>query len=320
MKLIISILFSLIILNSCTLNYNKQIINSLSEKKDNFVKKIEKKKIEKKKIEQRNIKQENKKLIKLNPSVPFYLVGELYFIDGVQYIPQENYNYSKNGLATFYGKELHNHKTANNDLNKVTELLGRHKTLPLPSVVKVTNLENGLSLVIKVNDRHKNNASIIEVSRKVAQLLGFYKEKIARVRVEIIVDPSKQQKIVTNSMNDPNFESTIKSSPSENVLISDLGEITDNSNEYIGNIEHPIELGFEEVLENNLFIKIDGFKSYNNTQDIISLLDEDNYNITIQNEGTNYSATLGPFNNIEANKLVQFFIGKGYKNIDILIK
>ena len=61
----------------------------------------------------------------------------------------------------------------------------------------VTNLENGLSLVIKVNDRHQNNASIIEVSRKVAQLLGFYKAKITRVRVEIMADPSKQLKIVT---------------------------------------------------------------------------------------------------------------------------
>ena len=54
------------------------------------------------------------------------------------------------GLATYYDKELHNQKTANNDLNKVTELLGRHKTLPLPSIVKITNLENGLSLTIKL--------------------------------------------------------------------------------------------------------------------------------------------------------------------------
>ena len=50
-----------------------------------------------------------------------------YFIEGVKYIPKEEYNYDKDGLATFYGKELHNVKTINNDLNKVTELLGRHK-------------------------------------------------------------------------------------------------------------------------------------------------------------------------------------------------
>ena len=67
-----------------------------------------------------------------------------------------------------------------NDINKVTELLGRHKTLPLPSIVKITNLENGLSLTIKIVDRHNDNASIIQVSRKVAQLLRFYKNKITK--------------------------------------------------------------------------------------------------------------------------------------------
>ena len=92
---------------------------------------------------------------------------------------------------------MHKVKTINNDVNKVTELLGRHKTLPLPSIVKITNLENGFSLIIKINDRHEDNASIIQVSRKVAQLLRFYKNKNARVRVEILKDPSKQMKVVT---------------------------------------------------------------------------------------------------------------------------
>ena len=94
----------------------------------------------------------------------FYIVGEPYFIEGVEYVPKEDYNYKKRGLATFYGKELHNVKTINNDLNKVTDVLGRHKTLPLPSIVKITNLENGLYLTIKIVDRHEDNYSIIQVS------------------------------------------------------------------------------------------------------------------------------------------------------------
>ena len=110
------------------------------------------------------------------------LLGDPYFIEGVKYTPKEDYSYSEVGLASFYDKELHNKKTINNDLNKVTELLGRHKTLPLPSIVKITNLENGLSLTIKVIDRHDDNASVIQVSRKVAQLLRFYKNKIAQVK------------------------------------------------------------------------------------------------------------------------------------------
>ena len=208
---------------------------------------------------------------------------------------------------------MHNKRTVNNELNKVTELLARHKTLPLPSVVKITNLENGLFLIIRVNDRNHNNASIIEVSRKVAQLLRFYKTGIARVKVEIIADASKQLKIVTKSMNDSDFNITLDSSPTETVFISDLGETVYDSNNLDKNIEQPIELGFEEISENDLSVKIKGFDSYEDVQNMIQLLNN-NYKTTIQNDGNSYSAIFGPLNNIEANNLVQFLISKGYKN------
>ncbi len=191
----------------------------------------------------------------------FYYLEDSYFIEGVEYIPEENYSYNEIGLASFYGKELHNTKTINNDTNKVTELLGRHKTLPLPSVVKITNLENGLFVVIKIVDRHDDNYSIIQVSRKVSQLLKFYKNKIARVRVEILPDASKQWKSVTTSMNDPNFNDTIKSAPTDIVSISDLDENLEN-NEELDSIEQPIEIGLEPTQSTNLFIKVYNFKNY----------------------------------------------------------
>ena len=68
--------------------------------------------------------------------------------------------------------------------------MGRHKTLPLPSIVKITNLENGLSLTIKIIDRHDDNTSVIQVSRKVAQLLRFYKNKITKTKKEGLANPS----------------------------------------------------------------------------------------------------------------------------------
>ena len=88
--------------------------------------------------------------------MPFYFLGDPYYIEGVEHIPTENYEYKEKGLATFYGSQLHKKKTINNSYNNVTELLGRHKTLPLPSVVKITNLENGLFITVKVNDRNRN--------------------------------------------------------------------------------------------------------------------------------------------------------------------
>lgn len=246
-----------------------------------------------------------------------YIVGDKYFIQGVEYIPEENYNYSSVGLATFYGKELHNKKTINNDLNKVTELLGRHKTLPIPSIVKVTNIENGLSLILKINDRHDDNSSIIQVSRKSAQILKFYKNKIAKVRVEILSDPSKQMKVVFKSMDDSSFNDTIVSSPTESVTIVDLDE--KKRNDSVENIEQPIEVGFENISNKDLFLKIYNFASYNDIKS--SILDLNiTHKYTSQNNNGSYILTIGPLENIEANNLVLSFISKGYKYSEFILE
>ena len=308
MKLLSSFFFIILFLLSCQLENNKTIA------------KVEKKivNVEKKIIEVVSVNKLKEKKQNTNNAI-FYLIGDPYFIEGVEYIPEENYSYVQSGLATFYDKELHNVKTANNDINKVTELLGRHKTLPLPSIVKITNLENGSSLIIKIIDRHDDNASLIQVSRKVSQLLRFYKNKIARVKLEVLTDPSKQSKIVLESMNQADFNKTVDSAPTESVSISDLDEVTVEKNISNSNIEQPIELMLEEVSNNDLFVKVYGFDSYKETKNIIDLLNI-KFNITTQNEGDAYSVIIGPIENIDANKLVSSFISKGYKNTEIILK
>ena len=254
---------------------------------------------------------------KINNNV-FYYLGDIYSIQGVEYTPEENYYYEESGLATFYGKELHNTKTINNDLNKVTELLGRHKTLPLPSVVKITNLENGLSLVIKVVDRHQDNSSIIQVSRKVSQLLKFYKNRVARVRVEILPDASKQWKSVSLSMSEPTFSDTIISAPTDVVSISDLNEnLEKNIDE--NRIEQPIEIGSETIVITDLFIKVSGFDSYEEIEKILLDLDK-SLKYTTKKSNNLFNLILGPIKNEEADKLVSYFVTKGYKNTEIILK
>jgi rare lipoprotein A len=308
MKLLSSFFLIILFASSCQLENNKTI--------DKVEKKIVK--VEKKIIEVISVNKLKEKKQKSNNAV-FYLIGDPYFIQGVEYIPEENYLYFQSGLATFYDKELHNVKTANNDLNKVTELLGRHKTLPLPSVVKITNLENGLSLIIKINDRHDDNASLIQVSRKVSQLLRFYKNKIARVKLEVLTDPSKQSKIVLESMNQADFNKTIDSAPTENVFISDLDEVTIDKKISNSKIEQPIELLSEEVSNQDLFVKVYGFESYNEAKNIIDLLNI-KFNTTTQNDADSHSVIIGPIENIDANKLVSSFVSKGYKNAEIILK
>ena len=305
-KLLISF-FILILVASCQpISQDKNISKIIDKSKKSIEKKIEK------------ISEEKTNLIDENQKDNiFYYIGDPYFIEGVEYKPEENYFYNETGLATFYGKELHNSKTVNNDRNKVTELLGRHKTLPIPSIVKVTNLENGLSITIKIIDRHQNNSSIIEVSRKVAQLLRFYKYRIAKVRVEILSDPSKQWKSVALSINEENFNNTVESAPTDIVSISNLDDQFNTSDEKLSN-ELPIEIGSEPIENKELFLKVFNFNSYEDIQKIINALNL-TVKTTTEKDGEKYNLLLGPINNDEANKLVSSFISKGYKKTKIIL-
>ena len=312
MKLIISLLLFLII--SCEQISKDEVINTIENTKDVIVEKTIKSPDTTEKID---LKVEEDKV---NKNKIFYLIGEPYYIEGVKYVPEENYSYEEIGLATFYDKELHNKRTANNDLNKVTELLGRHKTLPLPSIVKITNLENGLSLTIKIIDRHDDNTSIIQVSRKVAQLLRFYKNKITKTKVEILPDPSRQWKNVTMSINDKDFNNTVESAPTEIVSISNIDEdlnTAEDQNEDI-NIEQPIELGFEEVDDLDLYLHVNNFKNYQEIKNIVNEINlSDKY--TSENIGNFYKLIVGPIDNITADKLLSTFISKGYKESKLIL-
>ena len=76
-----------------------------------------------------------------------YKVGKPYKIFGKTYYPKEDYSYSEVGIASWYGKDFHNRKTANGERYAMNTLTAAHRTLPLPSIVKITHLENGRSLV-----------------------------------------------------------------------------------------------------------------------------------------------------------------------------
>ena len=305
-KYLISILLFITVI-SCKEIQKKQFSNQVN----NGLKKIEEK------IQEKNKKTKFIKEDQINNNSIFYYIGDPYFIEGVKYIPEENYNYSEIGISTFYGKELHNIKTINNDINKVTELLGRHKTLPIPSMVKITNLDNGLSINIKIIDRHNDNTSLIQVSRKVAQLLGFYKDKVATVRVDILSDSSKQWKNVTLSLNEPEFDKTISSAPTEIVSITEIDTSISLDDENNYNKNKPIELLSEEVTEFDLYLKVFNLENY----EIIKKLIFDyksNLKYTSEKNGNQFDLIIGPIDKKQINKLVSYFISKGYKETKIM--
>ena len=112
-------------------------------------------------------------------------VGNPYKVAGVWYYPKEEPYYDETGYASWYGKDFHGKLTANGEIYNMNALTAAHKTLPMPSYVKVTNLENNRSIVLRVNDRGPFVAGrLIDVSRRGAQLLGFQKQGVTRVRIQ----------------------------------------------------------------------------------------------------------------------------------------
>ena len=114
-------------------------------------------------------------------------VGKPYKIAGMWYHPKAEPYYDRTGIASWYGRKFHGRKTANGERFNMNALTAAHTTLPLPSLVRVTNLHNGRSIVLKVNDRGPfARGRIIDVSRRAADLLGFRKRGVARVRVQAV--------------------------------------------------------------------------------------------------------------------------------------
>jgi rare lipoprotein A len=116
-----------------------------------------------------------------------YRVGKPYTVAGRVYVPEEDTTYREEGMASWYGDDFHGRQTANGEVFDMASLTAAHPTLPMPSYARVTNLSNGKSLIVRVNDRgpyHGNR--LIDVSNRAAELLEFKGNGVARVRVEYV--------------------------------------------------------------------------------------------------------------------------------------
>lgn len=116
-----------------------------------------------------------------------YRVGKPYVVAGRLYVPEADTHYREEGLASWYGDDFHGRLTANGEVFDMDALTAAHPTLPMPCYARVTNLGNGKSLIVRVNDRgpyHGNR--LIDVSHKAAELLDFKGNGTAHVRVEYV--------------------------------------------------------------------------------------------------------------------------------------
>ncbi len=134
---------------------------------------------------EKNINKENnydKEFVK-----PYYKVGNPYYINGIRYTPKEVSSYYEEGIASWYGPKFDGKLTANGEIFNQFDITAAHKTLPLPSLVRVKNLENNRSLVLRINDRGPFVGDrIIDLSYKSAQILGVIDKGTSKVSVELL--------------------------------------------------------------------------------------------------------------------------------------
>ncbi len=116
-----------------------------------------------------------------------YLVGRPYTVAGRRYYPAENPSYTAVGMASWYGAAFHGRRTANGEVYDMASLSAAHPTMPLPSYARVTNLENGYSVVVRVNDRGPYHAGrVMDVSSRVADVLDMKAMGTAKVKVDYV--------------------------------------------------------------------------------------------------------------------------------------
>ncbi len=121
------------------------------------------------------------------PGGPRYKIGAPYQAGGVWYVPAEQPSYDEVGLASWYGDQFNGKPTADGEIFDMNAVSAAHATLPMPCIVEVTNLENGRSIKVRMNDRGPfHPGRIIDLSRGAAQQLGYFAKGTAQVRVRFI--------------------------------------------------------------------------------------------------------------------------------------
>lgn len=161
-------------------------------------------------------------------AAPVYKVGTPYQIAGIWYYPHEDDLYDATGIASWYGANFHGQATANGEVFDRNAVSAAHPTLPMPINVRVTNLENGRSLVVRVNDRGPYvNGRIIDLSERAADLLGFRTQGTARVRVTYLgrANLDGNGPIPPVDTTPPEIATAVPGAPTERIEVAELSPV-----------------------------------------------------------------------------------------------
>ena len=275
-----------------------------------------------------------------------YKVGNPYQIKGVWYYPKEEWDYDETGIASWYGPNFHQKKTANGEIFDMNDITAAHKTLPMPSFVQVTNLENGRSLEVRINDRGPYaHSRIIDLSRRSAQLLGFKEKGTAKVRVQILrdkslsaardsgrsylvskddtpitIDKMPKANVTTESL-DPPHGTTAAPAPAQSVFVPATVEKVE--------LAAPVTISTNTTITNaaittsNIFIQIGAFREYANANRVRAGLvgvGEAKITSVIAHGQELFRVRMGPLQSVElADGVLEQVISSGYSGAKVVV-
>jgi rare lipoprotein A len=276
------------------------------------------------------------------PNAGVYKIGKPYQVNGIWYYPQEQPDYDETGIASWYGPTFYGKYTANGEIFDAEAMTAAHKTLPMPVNVRVTNLDNGRSLVLRVNDRGPFVAGrIIDVSEGAAKLLGFYDKGTARVRVvflnradqpngqpqpfgagtpetEVVATAAAPRAKVASEelaaipgsrvspVAPPAVQPMPKPAPDPTPIVRPDGKVTQ----------------MQIVGPTHLYVQVGAFGDFQNARRLMALLGDGNLRIsTVQKNGvTLYRVRLGPFDGVnDADAALERMTAAGSQDAKIMV-
>ena len=265
-------------------------------------------------------KEEKKRIQK-----PIYKIGKKYNVGGKYYYPKKDLYYNKTGIASWYGPKFHGKLTANGEIYNQYALTAAHKTLPLPSAVKVTNLKNNKSIVLRINDRGPFvNDRIIDLSSKAADILDLKREGTGLVRVQILRDKSLYLEKLAKQGSFPEIND-LKETELPNISIPSkvAVKIKDTKNQKI--VTKKINYNLKNLnKEYKIYIKLASFSSKKNAEIMkkkVSYIDKVKIYKIYKLNKTLYQVKAGPFLSVEkVDQLHSLLLQKGMQGAKIIIE
>lgn len=269
-----------------------------------------------------------------------YKVGNPYQIDNVWYYPREQPDYDETGIASWYGPTFYGKSTANGETYDGNALTAAHRTLPMPVNVRVTNLDNGKSIIVRVNDRGPYaRGRIIDLSRHAAELLDVVQTGTAKVRVTYLSRADMEGGGPPPSITPPEIASALPAVPAAKVDSSALNAVPGAPvappvKQSV--LPTPVPLPPVQVAANqpsdqvvqqpvsaatHLYVQAGAFSKLDNAKVLLSKLGGDLRISTLQRNGqTLYRVRTGPLNSIEdADAALSRITGAGSNDAHIVV-